>query len=96
MQTAAYIITIISIEDSSVEDLIKVCRFTDAGLGIKIIICDKKKLENSYDFSFCTFYLSSHLVDCYRSQPCQCNLATCYLIDGCSEEIDKPFKRVVT
>lgn len=29
-------------------------------------------------------------------EPCQCNLATCYLIDGCREEIDKPFKRVVT
>lgn len=29
-------------------------------------------------------------------EPCQCNLPTCYLIDGCSEEIDKPFKRVVT
>jgi len=59
---------------------------------------DKNENEDYNSQSVLENLFFSHFI--YRCiwpvQSCQCNLATCYLIDGYSEEIDKPFKRVVT
>lgn len=66
------------------------------------MISSKKNSSTIFHFNFLYHLFIATPGSIYRlptepeREPCQCNLATCYLIDGRSEEIDKPFKRVVT